>query len=67
VERLKAQASTKDIPVVICTSRMLTSTERSQLTGKIITIIDKDSRDKGGVADEIRRIINGSGMATSIH
>ncbi len=28
LERLKAAASTKDIPVVICTSRILTSTER---------------------------------------
>jgi hypothetical protein len=63
----KAQTSTKDIPVMICTSRILTSTEQSQLTGNIIAIIDKQSRDKGGVADEIRRIINGTGMATSIH
>jgi signal transduction histidine kinase/DNA-binding response OmpR family regulator len=67
VERLKAEASTKDIPVMICTSRILTSTERTQLTGKIITIVGKEGRDRDGVADEIRRIINGTGMATSIH
>jgi hypothetical protein len=58
---------TRDIPVVICTSRVLTSTERTQLTGKTVTIIGKQGRDKNGVAEELRRIINGTWMATTIH
>jgi CheY-like chemotaxis protein len=67
VERLKSGALTRDIPVVICTSRVLTSTERTQLTGKTVTIIGKQGRDKNGVAEELRRIINGTWMATTIH
>jgi signal transduction histidine kinase/DNA-binding response OmpR family regulator len=67
VERLKEDASTRNIPVVICTSRVLNSTERTQLTGKAVTIISKENRDKSGVAEELRRIINGTGMATTIH
>jgi CheY-like chemotaxis protein len=67
VERLKAQASTKDIPVVICTSRILTNPERTQLTDQAVSIIGKESREKSDVAERLRRIINGTGMATSIH
>jgi CheY-like chemotaxis protein len=67
VEQLKDDASTRNIPVVICSSRILTSTERTQLTGKAVTVISKEDRDKSGVAEELRRIINGSGMATTIH
>jgi signal transduction histidine kinase/DNA-binding response OmpR family regulator len=67
VERLKAQASTKDIPVVICTSRILTNPERTQLTGKAATIIGKEARDTSDVAERLRRIINGTEMATTIH
>jgi signal transduction histidine kinase/CheY-like chemotaxis protein len=67
VERLKAQASTKDIPVVICTSRILTHPERTQLTDKTVTIIGKESREKSNVAEKLRRIINGTVMATAIH
>jgi CheY-like chemotaxis protein len=67
VERLKEDAATKQIPVVICTSRELNSAERTQLTGKAVTIISKENRDKSGVAEELRRIINGTGMATTIH
>jgi DNA-binding response OmpR family regulator len=66
VERLKAEASTKDIPVVICTSRVLTSTERTQLTGLAATIIGKESLDQSAIAEELRRIINPFEMATAI-
>jgi DNA-binding response OmpR family regulator len=66
LERLKAEASTKDIPVVICTSRILISTERNQLTGKAATILSKEGLDHGVVAQELRRVIKGSGMAAMI-
>jgi signal transduction histidine kinase/DNA-binding response OmpR family regulator len=66
VEQLKEDASTKHIPVVICTSRVLNSTEQAQLTGKAVTVISKESRDKSDVAEELRRIINGTEMATTI-
>ena len=46
VERLKAQASTESIPVVICTSRILTHPERTQSADKTVTIIGKESPEQ---------------------
>ena len=66
LERLKAATSTKDIPVVICTSRILTSTERNQLTGQVVTILSKEGLDHSAVARELRRVIDRAGMATMI-
>ena len=66
LERLKAATSTKDIPVVICTSRILTSTERNQLTGKVAAVLSKEGLDHGAVARELRRIIEKAGMAAMI-
>ena len=66
LERLKAAASTKDIPVVICTSRILTSTERKQLAGKAATILSKEGLDHGAMARELRRVIDRAGMAATI-
>lgn len=66
LEQLKATASTKDIPVVICTSRILTSTERNQLTGTAASIISKEGLDHGSMAREFRRVIDRAGMAAMI-
>jgi signal transduction histidine kinase/DNA-binding response OmpR family regulator len=66
LERLKAATSTKDIPVVICTSRILTSTERNQLTGKVVTILSKEGLDHGAVARELRRVIEKTSIAAMI-
>jgi signal transduction histidine kinase/DNA-binding response OmpR family regulator len=66
LERLKAATSTKDIPVVICTSRILTSTERNQLTGKVVTTLSKEGLDHGAVARELRRVIEKTSIAAMI-
>jgi signal transduction histidine kinase/CheY-like chemotaxis protein len=66
LERLKAATTTKDIPVVICTSRVLTSTERNQLTGKVVTILSKEGLDHGAVAQELRRVIEKTSIAAMI-
>jgi signal transduction histidine kinase/CheY-like chemotaxis protein len=66
MERLKAEAATAKIPVVICTSRTLTGAERAQLTGKAATILNKNSLDQSMIAEQLRHIINGAGMATAI-
>ncbi|HXA66456.1 MAG TPA: ATP-binding protein [Bryobacteraceae bacterium] len=63
LERLKAVALTKDIPVVICTSRILTSTEQNQLTSKAAAILSKEGLDQNTIARELRRVIATSGMA----
>jgi len=65
LERLKAATSTKDIPVVICTSRILTSTERNQLAGKAVTILSKEGLDHSVAARELRRVIERAGMAAT--
>lgn len=66
LERLKAEASTKDIPVVICTSRVLTSTEQNQLTGKAAAVLSKEGLDHGAVVEELQRIINRVDLAAAI-
>jgi signal transduction histidine kinase/DNA-binding response OmpR family regulator len=63
LERLKAATLTKDIPVVICTSRILTSTEQNQLTSKAAAILSKEGLDHNTVARELRRVIATAGMA----
>jgi len=63
---LKAEASTKDIPVVICTSRVLSNTERNQLNGKAVTILSKEGLDQSAVAQELMRVIQGTGIASAI-
>jgi CheY-like chemotaxis protein len=59
LERLKAEASTKNIPVVICTSRALSSTERNQLSGSAAVILSKTGLDHAAMIPELQRIING--------
>lgn len=66
LERLKADPSTTDIPVVIRTSRILTSAERGQLSGLTATILGKQSADPGDVAETLRRIINDVEVASAI-
>jgi hypothetical protein len=56
---LKAETSTKDIPVVICTSRALSSTERNQLSSSAAAILSKTGLDHAAMIPELQRIING--------
>jgi signal transduction histidine kinase/CheY-like chemotaxis protein len=63
LERLKAATSTKDIPVVICTSRILTITEQNQLIGKAAAILNKEGLDHRVMVRELRRVIDTAGMA----
>ena len=60
LDALKADAATKDIPVVICTSRMLTEQERLQLEGKTVAILSKERHGHAEIAEVIRRAV-GSG------
>jgi len=62
LERLKAASTTKDIPVVICTSRILTSMEQNQLSNKAASILSKEGLDHGAMAQELRRVIYTAGM-----
>jgi signal transduction histidine kinase/DNA-binding response OmpR family regulator len=55
LDALKADVATKDIPVVICTSRVLTDSERLRLTGKAIAILSKEGQGLQQIAELIRR------------
>jgi signal transduction histidine kinase/CheY-like chemotaxis protein len=66
LDRLKAATSTKHIPVVICTSRSLTTMERNELAGKATSILSKEGLDHGAMARELRRVIDRAGMTAMI-
>jgi signal transduction histidine kinase/CheY-like chemotaxis protein len=63
LERLKAETSTKDIPVVICTSRVLSDSERFQLNGKASAILSKEGLDRLALVQTLSRILTGACMA----
>jgi hypothetical protein len=55
---LKTGAATKDIPVVICTSRILTAPERLLLSGRTIAILSKEEPECNDLAGIIHRTVN---------
>jgi CheY-like chemotaxis protein len=57
LDALKTSAATKDIPVVICTSRVLTEQERLQLEGKTVAILSKEGHGRREIAEVIRRAV----------
>jgi signal transduction histidine kinase/DNA-binding response OmpR family regulator len=57
LDALKTGHATKDIPVVICTSRVLSELEQVQLEGKIAAIVSKEGYGHGEIAKVIRRAV----------
>ena len=57
LDRLKADVSTKDIPVLIWTSRILTGSEQSHLQEKVSAVVGKQNLEQGAIARELRKII----------
>jgi signal transduction histidine kinase/CheY-like chemotaxis protein len=55
---LKTDAATRDIPVVICTSRILSESERLQLVGKAAKVLDKEHLEHQEVSEVIRSAMN---------
>jgi signal transduction histidine kinase/DNA-binding response OmpR family regulator len=62
LEVLKNDDSTKDIPVVICTSRILTESERLQLAGKTLAILSKGEQAQDEIAEVVRRAVRPAGL-----
>ncbi len=56
LDALKTNLATKDIPVVICTSRVLSESERLRLTGKTVAILSKEGRGLQEIAQVVRRM-----------
>lgn len=65
LDALKSGSATRDIPVVICTSRVLTDQERLQLQGKTAAIVSKEFQEKSEIAEVIRRA-TGSPLASRV-
>jgi signal transduction histidine kinase/DNA-binding response OmpR family regulator len=57
LDALKTNVATKDIPVVICTSRVLSDSERVQLAGKTAAILSKERLGRAEIAETIRRAV----------
>ena len=57
MERLQADEATRNIPVVICTSRVLTNSEKNDLR-RTVTILNKEGLDHEAVVQALRRIVD---------
>jgi CheY-like chemotaxis protein len=62
LDALKTNAATKDIPVVICTSRILTDSERLQLAGRTLAILNKGGQAQEEIAEVVRRAVSPLGL-----
>ncbi len=65
LDALKSNAATQDIPVVICTSRVLTDSERVQLAGRTLAILSKGGNGQREMAEVIRRAVGSLGLPAS--
>jgi CheY-like chemotaxis protein len=58
LDALKSNTATKDIPVIICSSRVLAESERLQLLAKAAAILPKEGPGCEEIAEVIRRAVN---------
>jgi signal transduction histidine kinase/CheY-like chemotaxis protein len=63
LDALKTGPATKDIPVVICTSRVLSDNERIQLEGKTVAVVSKQGHAE--LAEVIRRAVRPVGLSAT--
>ena len=61
LERLRGDAATAHIPVVIVTSRVLDDAERNRLAQSAVTIVDKGS-DRRTASAQIRVALSAAGL-----
>jgi signal transduction histidine kinase/DNA-binding response OmpR family regulator len=65
LEALKSGATTREIPVVICTSRVVSDLERLQLEGKTAAVLSKEAFGHGDIAEVIRRAVSPARLPAS--
>jgi signal transduction histidine kinase/DNA-binding response OmpR family regulator len=66
LDELKRLPETASIPVIIATSRQLTSKERSRLLDSAVEIIDKENLSETSVAEAFRRILKDTAPALQV-
>ena len=62
LNRLRANPATHSIPVIVATSKVLSSEERQQLTGQVVAIFPKENLHKSDVAAELRAMLASAGL-----
>lgn len=67
LELLKSNSSTRDIPVIVCTSRILTESERLQLSTRAVAILSKGDHGDHQVAEVVRRAVDPMELPASAH
>ena len=58
LERLKSDPMTRDIPVIIITSKLVEYEERRLLEGKVVTILSKAGASREALIDSIRQALS---------
>jgi len=58
LERLKSDTTTRDIPVVIITSKLVEHEERRLLDGKVVTILSKAAASREALIGSIRQALS---------
>jgi CheY-like chemotaxis protein len=66
LEALRSGSATRDIPVVVCTSRILTDQERVQLEARTAAIFSKEGYGEGQIAAVIRRVLRPRDLPAAI-
>jgi signal transduction histidine kinase/DNA-binding response OmpR family regulator len=66
LDALKANPATRHIPVVICTSRVLTESERLSLEGRILAILSKGGSAQDEIAEVVRRAVSAAGLPAPV-
>ena len=62
LDKLKSDPLTRNIPVAICTSRVLTLSERRLLMGQAIAILSKETLAQTGTKQMLLRTLNEVGL-----
>ena len=65
LERLKSDDRTRDIPVIVHTSKVLDEQERRLLDGRVIAILDKTLRSREEAAARLRSSLREAGLVPS--
>jgi signal transduction histidine kinase/CheY-like chemotaxis protein len=63
LERLRAETSTHDVPVVVVTSKVLDDADRRRLEGLGATIVSK-AADRDAAVAQLRSVLVGAGLVT---
>jgi len=58
LERLKSEPTTRDIPVIVITSKLVESGERRLLDGKVVTVLSKAAASREALIGSIRQALS---------